>query len=77
LCAAPGGSLVTRLPERLASPDDTRGLALELEHHLAFQHIAEGRSGVPMRRGARITRRELDDDVHRMRARRDDENTPR
>src|SRR5258706_11474823 len=64
--------VATRLPERLASPDDTRRLTLELEHHLALQHIAEGRSGVPMRRVARIAWREFDDDRHRVRARRDD-----
>src|SRR5215469_71837 len=61
-----------RLPERLASPDDTRSLTLELEHHLALQHIAEARSGVPMRRIAWMTRRPLDDDGHRVRARRDE-----
>src|SRR5258708_1784470 len=64
--------VATRLPERLASLDDTGRLTLELEHHLALQHVAEARSGVPMRRGARIARWELDDDRHRVRARRDE-----
>src|SRR5258706_798656 len=64
--------VATRLPERLASPDDTRLLTLELEHHLDVQHIAEGRSGVPRRRVARVARWELDDDGHRVRARRDE-----
>jgi hypothetical protein len=65
-------NVATRLPERLASPEDTLRLTLGLEHHLAVQHIAEAWSRVPMRRVARITRRELDDDSHRVRARRDE-----
>src|SRR5215469_11734900 len=64
--------VAARLPERLASPEDTRWLTLELEHHLALQHIAESRSGVPMRRVARMARREFDDDGHRVCARRNE-----
>src|SRR5215469_2716844 len=64
--------VTARFPERPASPDDTRWLTLELEHHLALQHIAEARSGVPMRRVARVAGRELDDDGHPVRARRDE-----
>src|SRR6266536_1631456 len=63
--------VAARLPERLAGPDDARRLTLELEHHLAVEHIAEARSGVPMRRGARVARWELDDDRHRVCTRRD------
>src|SRR5215472_5884256 len=57
-----GDDVAARLPERLASPDDTRWLTLELEHHLALQHIAEDGSGVPMRRAARMARWVLNDD---------------
>src|SRR5215469_1325120 len=64
--------IAARLPERPASPDDTRWLTLELEHHLALQHIPEARPGVPMRRVARMARRELDNDGHCVRARRDE-----
>src|SRR5215472_10263330 len=64
--------VAARLPERLTSPDDTRWLTLQLEHHLARQHIAEGRAGVPMRRRAGIARWPLNDHGHRVRARRDE-----
>src|SRR6266511_2987620 len=61
-----------RLPQRLAGPHDARRLTLKLEHHLAVQHIAEARSGVPMRRSARVARWELHDDRHRVRTRRNE-----
>src|SRR5258706_8655938 len=64
--------VAARLPERLAGPDDTRRLTLKLEHHLAVQHLAEGRPGVPMRRSARVARWELDDDGHRVCTRRNE-----
>src|SRR5215472_6547908 len=54
--------VAARLPERLARPDDTRRLTLELEHHLALQDVAEGRSGMPVRRVAGMARWPLDDD---------------
>jgi hypothetical protein len=58
--------VATRLPERLAGADDAWRLAFELEHHLALQHVAEGRTGVAVRRGTGIARRVLDDDGHRV-----------
>src|SRR5436305_12339053 len=57
--------VATRLPERLAGPNDTRRPTFELEHHLAVPHITEARSGLPMRRGTRIARWVLDHAGHR------------
>src|SRR5258707_14130531 len=56
--------VATRLPERLASLDDTGRLTLELEHHLALQHGSEARAGAPMRRGARMGPWELGAALH-------------
>src|SRR6266511_4321136 len=56
----------------LVVDDVAARLTLKLEHHLAVQHIAEARSGVPMRRSARVARWELHDDRHRVRTRRNE-----
>src|SRR5262245_50126703 len=41
--------VAARLPECLTCLDDPLGLALHLEDYLAIEHIAEHRTGVPMR----------------------------
>ncbi|GAB3846086.1 hypothetical protein GCM10027610_063570 [Dactylosporangium cerinum] len=63
--------VAARLPERLTGVQDPGWFALELEHHLAVQHVAERRAGVPVRRSARVTGRELHDDRHLVEAVRD------
>ena len=60
-------------PERLAGANDARRLAFQLEQHLAFEHVAEGRPArMPVRRGARTARRVVDDDGHGVCAFRDE-----
>jgi hypothetical protein len=56
--------VTARLPERLARPDDTLGFALQLEPDLAFEHVTEYRSRVPMRWRSRVTWWELNKYCH-------------
>jgi hypothetical protein len=51
-------------PEGLTGLDNPWGLTLQFEDHLAFDDIALGRAGMPMRRRARATRREGDPERH-------------
>src|SRR5439155_23874106 len=43
-----------RLPEDVPRPDDPLRLALELEDHLALEHVAEAGPGMTVRGAARI-----------------------
>src|SRR3954470_9816625 len=56
--------LETRLPERLTRLDGRLPFALELEEDLAFEHIAEHRTGVTMRPRSQITGRDADGGDH-------------
>jgi hypothetical protein len=56
--------VTARLPERLAGPDHPLALTLELEEHLAVQHVAEQQSGVPVRRRAGVVGRQFDGRDH-------------
>jgi hypothetical protein len=49
--------VAARLPERLSSLNDPLGLALQLEDHLALEHVTEHWARVPVRRSARVARR--------------------
>src|SRR5262249_7743180 len=51
-------------PERLPGADDPLRLTFQLEEHFALQHVAEARSAVAVRRGARVAWWEFDEDGH-------------
>src|SRR6185312_473562 len=57
-----------RLPERLPGPDDPLRLALELEDHLALEHVPEDGPGMTVRRAARIPRWQIEPNGHGLRA---------
>jgi hypothetical protein len=62
-------TIAARFPERPSRRYHTFRLALELEQHLPADDIAEGRSGVPVRRGSCAAGRKGDVNGHELRRR--------